>query len=284
MEPRAPFRYWGSKVRMAPWIIERLPPHDHFIEGCAGSAAVLFAKPPTMAETVNDLYGEVVNFFRVLRDPEAAADLIDRVALTPYSFDEFALAGTMIDRPEGEIEAVERAWAFFVRMQMAVVPGRSGWSFGVRPESARKANKPGRWATMPELLQACAARFDRVQVDSRPVVEILERYDAPGVLIFVDPPYTAAARPKSSAPAASPYREDAFDHSEFLAAVAAVRHAAVAIVHYPDALYDAAGLAVLGDYESHRNVPNGEGRTKATERLYLGGAPSAAKARPEALF
>lgn len=43
---RAPFRYWGSKVRMAPWIVDRLPEHDHFVEACAGSASVMAVKPP----------------------------------------------------------------------------------------------------------------------------------------------------------------------------------------------------------------------------------------------
>ena len=72
VKPRAPFRYWGAKVRMAPWVIERLPEHDHFVEGCAGSAAIMAAKPPVALETINDTYGEVVNFWRVLRDPKTA--------------------------------------------------------------------------------------------------------------------------------------------------------------------------------------------------------------------
>ena len=64
VKPRAPFRYWGAKVRMAPWVIERLPAHDHFVEGCAGSAAIMAVKPPVACETLNDTYGEVVNFWR----------------------------------------------------------------------------------------------------------------------------------------------------------------------------------------------------------------------------
>jgi DNA adenine methylase len=96
---------------MAPWIIERLPEHDHFIEACAGSAAILAAKPRVAAETVNDVYGEVVNFFRVLRDPEDAERLIGMLAFTPYSLAEFRHALTL-----DAIEPVTRAWAFFVRM------------------------------------------------------------------------------------------------------------------------------------------------------------------------
>ena len=270
---RAPFRYWGSKVRMAPWIIERLPEHSHFIEACAGSASILAVKPPVDAETLNDTYGEVTNFFRVLQSPQLAAELIDRVAFTAYSLDEFRTAGEWLDlgdSPESQLTPVERSWAFFVRMQMAVVPGRSGWSYGVSGPSAKKANKPGRWATMPELLQMACQRFERVQVTDWDILDLIGRMDKPGVLIFVDPPYTEASRANSTG-ASSGYEKDSFDHASFLDAVKNAEHAQFAITHYPDPLYDEQGFTVLGDYSSHRNIPNGEGRDVKVERLYLAG-------------
>lgn len=266
MKLRAPFRYWGSKVRMAPWVIERLPDHNHFVEACAGSAAILAAKPLVMAETVNDTYGEVVNFFRVLRDPDTAAELIDRVAFTPYSLDEFRHAGEFLELDD--IDPIERAWAFFVRMQMAVVPGRTGWSYGVKGPSAKKANKPGRWSTMPELLRLAATRFERVQVTSWDVLDLIDRLDAPGVLILVDPPYIDESRPRSVG-TSSAYVHDAFDHHAFVEAMHAAQHASFAVTHYPHPTYDEAGLIVAGDYTSHRNIPNGDGRDDKAERLYV---------------
>lgn len=262
----APFAYWGSKVRMAPWIIDRLPAHDHFVEACAGSAAVMAAKPPVAGETVNDVYGEVVNFFRVLRAPDLCADLIDRVAFTPYAHAEFIAAGEVMDG--GANDPVERAWAFFVRMQMAVIPGRSGWSYSSGGgAAAAKANKPGRWATMPAHLARAAQRFERVQVTQWDVVDLIRRFDAPGVLFFVDPPYIEESRPRSTG-ASSAYEHDTFDHERFLGAVQSSRHASFAVTHYPHPFYDAA-FAVAGDYESHRNIPNGEGRARQVERLYV---------------
>lgn len=257
----APFRYWGAKVQMAPWIVERLPIHEHFVESCAGSAAVLAAKPPSMFETVNDVYSEVVNFFRVLRDPALCAELIDRVAFTPYSHIEFLFAADPGPAP------LDRAWGFFVRMQMAVVPGRTGWSYSVGGASARKANKPGRWATMPEHLKAIAARFDRVQVTDWPIEELLSRFDKPGILHFVDPPYLEESRPRSLG-ASSAYIHDGFDHAGFVAAAQASAHCDILVTHYPHPLYDDGPWRSLGDYESHRNIPNGDGRSVATERLY----------------
>ena len=262
MRNMAPFRYWGAKVRMASWIIERLPPHEHYVESCAGSAAVMAMKPPSMFETVNDIYGEVVNFFRVLRDPDLCRELIDRVAFTPYSHAEFIAAAKPGEAP------LDRAWGFFVRMQMAVVPGRTGWSYSVGGASAKKANKPGRWATMPAHIKTISRRFDRVQVTDWPITELLSRFDKPGILHFVDPPYFAEARPNSL----EVYVHDNFDHAAFIRAAQATVHADILVTHYPHPMYDNGPWKILGDFESHRNIPNcdtdAEGRAVAVERLY----------------
>lgn len=270
MKMRAPFRYWGSKVRMAPWIIERLPVHDHFIEDCAGSGAIMAVKPPVAAETLNDIYFEVVNFWRVIRDEALANTLIDLVAFTPYSQAEFIAAGLELALPEPPEPDVRRAWAFFVRMQMAVVPGRTGWSYGVGGQSAKKANKPGRWATMPELLRLTMQRFDRVQITSLDILDLITRFDKPGILHFVDMPYEDESRPTSTG-ASSAYVEDQFPHDAFVEAMLHAKHASFAITHYPHPRYDelAPYLTMVDDYSSHRNVPNGDGRDVQVERLYI---------------
>lgn len=264
MKLRAPFAYWGSKNRMAPWVIDRLPAHDHYIEGCAGSAAILAVKPPVAAETINDTYGEVVNFFRVLRDPATRDLLVDMVAFTPYSRAEFRES---LDFPPED--PVHRAWAFVVSMQMAVVPGRTGWSYSTAGASAKKANKPGRWATMPELLRIAGERFERVQVESMPVIELIERYDRPGVLHLIDPPYTEESRPSSTG-GSSGYVDDSFNHEELIDAITRSKHASFAVTHYPDPIYDESLLLPGGDFTSHRNNPNSDvGRDVKVERLYV---------------
>lgn len=120
------------------------------------------------------------------------------------------------------------------------------------------------------------------------MIDLIRVYDVPGVLIFVDPPYTDASRPTSTG-ASSAYVEDAFDHERFLAAVHGAEHATFAIVHYPDPLYDDAGLVVAGDFASHRNIPNGGNRDVQIERLYLAGPDPdllvpAAAGKPASLF
>lgn len=80
-------KYPGSKWRMAEWIVSLMPEHKSYLEPFFGSGAVFFCKSPSRIETVNDLDGEIVNLFRVVRDhPEA---LERAVALTPFSRGEY---------------------------------------------------------------------------------------------------------------------------------------------------------------------------------------------------
>lgn len=260
----APFRYWGAKARMAPWIADQLPEHSHFVDACCGSAAVLAAKTPSRFETVNDINGEVVNFFRVMRNPDDAEELIRLVAFTPYALDEFRSAFEIDAR-----EPVVQAWAFFIRMQMAVVPGRSGWSYSKEGEAGHKANKPGRWASMPKHLEGVRDRFARVQITDWDILELIARLDAPGTLFFVDPPYLDESRPNSVGDGKTAYTHDSFDHVGFLNAAHSARHASFVVTHYPNELYDDAfGGAGFVDYVSHANIPSGGGRADRVERLY----------------
>ena len=103
---KPPFEYYGGKAHLAPKIAALLPPHDHYVEPFAGSLAVLLAKEPSRAETVNDLDGDLVTFWRVLRDrPEE----LERVcALTPHSVEEFVAAADRADCDE--LEAARRVF------------------------------------------------------------------------------------------------------------------------------------------------------------------------------
>nr|MBA3826420.1 DNA adenine methylase [Ktedonobacterales bacterium] len=109
----APFPWFGGKRRLAPWIIPHFPAHTTYVEVFGGSAAVLFAKPPSALEIYNDLDGELVHFFRVLRDPVLAMDLSERLAWTPYSREEWRTCLTQLRAGE-EVDDVERARRWFV--------------------------------------------------------------------------------------------------------------------------------------------------------------------------
>lgn len=104
---RPALRYFGGKWRLAPWIISHFPEHTCYVEPFAGGASVLLRKPESKVEVLNDLDGEVVNFWRVLREQTEA--FIRAVELTPFSREEASLAYQVADDP------LERARRLFIR-------------------------------------------------------------------------------------------------------------------------------------------------------------------------
>jgi len=86
---RIVFGWYGGKYSHLDWLLPQLPSAHHYCETFAGSAAVLLNRGPSPVETYNDIDGDVVNFFRVLRD--RGDDLIRVIGLTPFSREEFYL-------------------------------------------------------------------------------------------------------------------------------------------------------------------------------------------------
>lgn len=93
MNRRRPvIRYHGGKARLADWIISHFPQHRVYVEPYCGAASILLAKPRAYGEVINDLSDDIVNLFRVLRDPAMAAMLESALRLTPYARSEFVAA------------------------------------------------------------------------------------------------------------------------------------------------------------------------------------------------
>ncbi len=102
---RPVLRYPGGKYRIAKWIISYFPQHKFYVEPYCGAASVLMRKPRTEGEIINDLDGDVVNVFRVLRDPEQAKELERLVRLTPFAYEEYKRS---YDATEDPIERARR--------------------------------------------------------------------------------------------------------------------------------------------------------------------------------
>lgn len=232
---KPPFSYFGGKTSMAPWIASLLPAHRVYVEPFAGSAAVLFAKTPaTQHEILNDVDGDVVNFFRVLRERPDDLELACR--LTPYARDEYEGA---LELPPVDDE-LERARRWWIRSTQAFgsVPQRSGWSTSIEQNSnnARTVlNRIGRFADS-------AARLARVTIEHRDALEVIDRYDAPDGVTYLDPPYLGSTRTSmgdGKRPGGDYAHEFATEgeHRD-LAAVAHQAQATVIVSGYASELYD----------------------------------------------
>ena len=89
MELRSPVRWYGGKGNMVKKLLKLIPEHKIYVEVFGGGASLLFAKEPSPIEIYNDIDEGLVNFFRVLRDPEKFGKFYAKAVLTPYSRAEF---------------------------------------------------------------------------------------------------------------------------------------------------------------------------------------------------
>nr|WP_202797555.1 DNA adenine methylase [Alicyclobacillus acidocaldarius] len=191
---RIAFGWYGGKYSHLSWLLPLLPRAHHYCEPFGGSAAVLLNRDPSPVETYNDLDGEVVNFFRVLREQRDA--LIEAIALTPFSREEFVRA---IVEPTGGLTELERARRFYVRARQArmalaqtATPGR--WAACRNTSQRGMAGNVSRWLGSAANLAEIAARLVRVQIEHRPAMDVIRAYDSPDTLFYCDPPYIHATR------------------------------------------------------------------------------------------
>jgi DNA adenine methylase len=187
--PKRPaLRYYGGKWKLAPWIISHFPDHKNYVEPCGGAASVLLQKPLSPLETYNDLDGNVVNFFRVLRDnPD---ELIRKIRLTPWARAEYELS---LQPCEDEIE---RARRFFVASYMSFNGGTGDNPrlFGWRCSTDANLRLTPSADLQNNVLGKISDRLLSVQIENRPYQDILTRFDNKGALIYFDPPYTEQER------------------------------------------------------------------------------------------
>lgn len=179
-----PVRYKGGKWRIADWIISHFPNHDSYVEPFCGGASVFFQKPPSAIETLNDLNRNIVIFFDMLRgEPEA---LIRSIELTPYSRDEWEQA----HRPADNLPALEIARRFYIRSRMSFDSGEGKWKSGFR---YMKNNRRGKTVTQEwndvSMLWAAARRLKDAQIENDDALKVIERFDGPETLFYIDPPY-----------------------------------------------------------------------------------------------
>jgi len=183
-------RYFGAKWRLAPWIVQMFPAHRCYVEPFGGAAGVLLQKRRSYSEVYNDLDGDVVNFWRVLRDPPKRAALIDAVSHTPYAREEFELSWEATD------DEIERARRLCIRAQMGFgSAGATKGSTGFRIDTARAYGTAQHlWLRYPDAIAAAGQRFQGVLIENRPAIDVMANHDAPDTLHFVDPPYLPEVR------------------------------------------------------------------------------------------
>lgn len=231
---RAIIRYPGSKWSIAGWIISHFPEGYEkmvYIEPFAGSGAVFFNKNPGAVETINDLDGDVVNLFRVLR--EQPDELKRALELTPYSREEYDRSFEACDDP------LERARRYMVRTTQAIgakLDEKCGWR---NHKQAKIGGTACKWAGITGTIDAAAARLrgsktNLVQIEHMDALRLIERYDNPEVLMYLDTPYVRASRKSGRL-----YRHEMDDEQQRqLLELIVTSRAKIALSGYRSELYD----------------------------------------------
>jgi len=188
----SPICWFGGKGNMVAKLLPLLPPHRIYVEPFGGGASLLFAKPPSPVEVYNDIDSGLVNFFRVLRDPEKFAKFYHLVAFTPYSREEYEYCRKTWESCEDEVEKAYR-WFVVARMSFS---GAFGYSWGSVVTTSRNgmAATCSKWLSTIKMLPAIHERMMRVQIEHADFRDILKRYDTPETLFYCDPPYVPETR------------------------------------------------------------------------------------------
>lgn len=186
---KAIMKYPGSKWSIADWVISFFPEHHSYLEAFFGSGAVLFNKPRSNIETVNDLDDNVINLFEwIKRDPEKLAH---EIYWTPYSRKVFEDAYTAVPG-----DSLQKAVNFYIRLNMGhgfrINGEKVGWKNDI--QGRERAYAAHDWCNLPGKVMQAAERLRGVQIENRPAVELIQKFNFPNVLIYLDPPYVLSTR------------------------------------------------------------------------------------------
>lgn len=264
---RPPLRYHGGKWRLAPWIIGHFPAHRVYVEPFGGSASVLMRKPRSYAEVYNDLWGDVVNVFRVLRDPGTAERLAHLIALTPFARAEFEA-----EMPTIDADPVERARRTIFRSLAGFgsASTNGAHSTGFRGTSHRSGTTPAHdWANYPKHVRAFCTRLTGVCIEQRPATEIIAAHDREETLFYVDPPYVHLTRNMKRGNAAYACEMTDDDHRELAEHLQRIR-GRVIVSGYPSELYDD---DLYRGWHRVERPSHADGARERTEVLWMNFAP-----------
>ena len=180
---KTPISYYGGKQTMLRHIIPLVPEHSVYTEAFAGGAALYFAKDPVEVEVINDINGNLVNFYRVLKTDFTA--LKNRVSGTLHSREEHEYAQIVYDFPRF-FTSVERAWALWVLSKQSFASRLDGtWGYDKQKNSVPKKIQFAK----DEFTEELSKRLEQTQIESTDALRIINSRDGINTFHFVDPPY-----------------------------------------------------------------------------------------------
>jgi len=193
MKLRSPIVWVGGKSMMVEKLLKYVPPHRVYVEVFGGGASLLFAKDPSPVEVYNDIDEGLVNFFRVLRDPEKFEKFYLKVCLTPYARAEYKYCRNTWKECVDDVEMAYR-WYVALRMSFGSKIIGKGWAYNITTSGRGMAGAVSKWRSAIEGLPKMHERFLRVRVECLDFRKLVSIYDAEDTFFYLDPPYFPKTR------------------------------------------------------------------------------------------
>ncbi len=181
----SPFKWVGGKSRLRKYIIELLPSHTCYVEPFAGAAWVLFGKPPSDVEVINDIDQDLINFFRVVKHkPEELLRSFEWELVSRAEFERLASLDpsslTDVQRAHRFYYLIMAGWGgelHYPRFQTSITDGGHG------------NRLIGALETLRKRLEPVHNRLQTIIVEDLDWKKCVDRYDREGTVMYIDPPY-----------------------------------------------------------------------------------------------
>ncbi|EBF4783683.1 DNA adenine methylase [Salmonella enterica subsp. diarizonae] len=180
-EQSLPIVPWiGGKRRLAKHILPLFPAHTCYVEPFCGAAALYFLKVPSKTEVINDINGELVNLYRVVKH-----HLEEFVRQFKWALVSRQIYKWLQDTPEETLTDIQRAARFYYLQKQAFGGKVADHTFGTSTTSAPRFNL----LRIEEELSMAHLRLSRTLIEHLDWHQCIERYDRPHTLFYCDPPY-----------------------------------------------------------------------------------------------
>lgn len=282
-----PLKWHGGKQYLAQRIINLMPPRCktpnapqaddpgwlHYVEPYFGGGAVMLANDPEgISEVVNDLNGELINFWDVLQDPGEFESFHDRMRATPFSKELFEVCNIrrMLEKRQPSMDRVGFARCFYIRCRQSLSGRMDSFAGITRNRTRRGMNEQvSAWLNAVEGLPAVHERLKRVLILNDDALTVIKKEDGPRTLFYLDPPYLHSTRATTGEYA---HEMTENDHAQLLNALVSKRFAAGALEGrfllsgYRSDLYDS--YAEKFGWKRHEfELPNNSAGGKSKRRM-----------------
>lgn len=263
-------KWHGGKNYLTKQIIALMRPHVHYVEPYFGGGSLLFAKDPEgISEVVNDINGDLTNFWKVLQGVTEFAAFRRNVEATPFSETEFVESAAMLaERHRGLSPSVCDAVRFFIVCRQSMSGRMKDFAPTSRTRTRRGMNEQvSAWLTAIEGLPAVHARLKRVLIQNREAIDCIKSEDGPDTLFYCDPPYLHETRTAKDVYA---HEMKEGEHCNLLAALAEIRGGFL-LSGYRSETYDAFAKAHRWhrhDFEIDNKAAKGKTKRKMIECVW----------------